>query len=151
MTKAVFIKRGGALYPAHKEAAEMARSWPEGKEIMVKVHLPRNPRHHRLLFALLNMVMESGAWEGSHEALLDWCKLQTGHYRMDIWPDGKTQLIPKSIDFESMPQDKFSRWFDRVIWLICDRLLGGHDWEELRAEIYATLDGGLSDHARDAA
>ena len=150
MTKASFIKRNGGLFPTGRDGEELLREWADGKECMVKVHVPRNIRHHRLLFALLNTIVDSGAWDGTTETLLDWCKIGTGHVRTIVGPDGKTYFVPKSIKFESMAQDKFSRWFDRVIWLICDRLLDGQNWEGLRDEIYTAVDGGLSDQRQAA-
>lgn len=151
MTKAAFIKVHGALVPNETEAILLMQAWPDGKELMVSLHVPRNIRHHRLLFALLNEVIEGGAWDGDTDDLLDWCKYGTSYVRTAVGPDGQVHMVPKSINFESMPQDKFSRWFDRVIWLVCDRLLAGHDWEALRADIYIAIDGDLPERLRNAA
>ncbi len=141
MTKAVFIKRGGALYPVQVDGEGILTSMPDGRECMVNVHTPRNPRHHRLLFALLNTVCESGAWESGTESLLEYIKYGVGHVRTSKDPNGKLHVVPKSIAYESMAQDKFNRFFDRAVWLICEHLLDGHDWQSLRAEIYESVDG----------
>ena len=118
---------------------------------MVSIHVRRNPRHHRLLFALLKKITESGAWQGDTDGLLDYCKIGTGHVRTVMGPDGAVHQIPKSISFASMPQDKFSKWFDATVKLVCERLLGGHDAEALKQEIIDSVDRGLSSQRRDAA
>jgi hypothetical protein len=151
VTKAAFIKRNGALLPMDEDGRELIAALPDDKQVIVSVKAARNPRHHRLLFHLLNRAIEGGAWGGDISSLLDYIKIGTHHVRTIVGPDGKPYYLPLSIDYESMPQDKFSRWFDRALWLICERLLGGHDWQELRSEIVETVDGGLADRARRAA
>jgi len=149
MSKAAFMERDGGLFPMDNDGREMVAA-VKGKRVMASFHAPRNIRHHRLLFALLRRVSESGAWQGDEDTLLDWLKIGTHLVRTVVGPDGKVYYVPQSIAFESMSQDRFRAWFDRAIWLICTRLLGREDWEWLRDEISEAVDGGLTERARAA-
>lgn len=146
MTKAAFIERGGGLFPLDADGQEMVQA-VKGKRVMVSAHAPRNLQHHRLLFALLRRICEAGAWDGTEETLLEWLKIGTSLVRTVVGPDGKVYYVPDSISFESMSQDKFRRFFDRAVYLICSRLLGREDWEWLRDEVVEAVDGGLTEQA----
>src|SRR5690606_1964863 len=99
----------------------MLQAMQAGKQVMVNVHAPRNPRHHRLLFAIYQKLVDGGVWEGDQDSFLDWCKYGTGHVRSSIDHMGNMHYVPKSIAFESMGQDKFARFFDRVCYLVFHR------------------------------
>ena len=149
MSKAAFIERDGGLFPLDDDGREMVAA-VKGKRVMVTAHAPRNLQHHRLLFALLRRICESGAWQGDEEGLLEWLKIGTHHVRTVVGPDGKVYYVPESINFESMSQDKFRRFFDRAVYLICSRLLDREDWKWLRDEVSDAVDGGLTERARAA-
>lgn len=147
MSRAAFIERNGGLYPMDADGEEIIKAMA-GKKAMVNVHVPRNIRHHRLLFCLMKKLMDGGAWSGSKDDLLDYLKIATHLVRTLIDPaDGKTYFVPESINFESMDQVAFARWFERVVYVVCQRLLPGHDWEELRDEIIDAVDGDLGQRA----
>jgi hypothetical protein len=141
MSKAVFVKRDGVLRPVDDQGLDILCSLKEGREVMVHIHAARNPRQHRLLFALLKMAIDGGAWEGDTDSLLDYIKFGVGHTRTSIDPAGKVHIVPKSINYESMAQDAFRKFFDRAVWLVCHRLLANDNWELLRDEIVETVDG----------
>ncbi|MEJ8571286.1 DUF1367 family protein [Microbaculum marinum] len=117
---------------------------------MVHVHAARNVRHHRMLFVLYKKLAEAGVWEGDVDSFLTWAKLGTGHVDQVVGPNGRVYYVPRSINFESMPQDAFARWWDRVIYLVFDRLIDG-DELQLRNEIAALVDGDLGQRAREHA
>lgn len=53
------------------------------------------------------------------EAFVTWLKFQAGHYENIQLPDGSILKQPKSINFQSMSQDKFDAFFKecfRVCW-----------------------------------
>jgi len=142
---AYFQHKNGCLIPADDKAVQLvgkvARS---NKGVLVKLHTPRNPRHHRLFFALLNEVIEAGGWDGSTNTLLVWIKVATGHVETFISPTGKTVYTPKSISFGSMPQNEFNPFFDAAIKHVCERLLRGANENALRQRILEQVDGGYS-------
>lgn len=141
MSKAAFIERDGAFWPMDADGREIIAS-TKGKRCMVNVHVPRNLRHHRLFFYLVQKLLDGGAWHGTKESFEDYIKIATHHVRTVIEPgSGKVYFIPDSIDFASMDQPKFRRFFDRAIYVVCERLVPGQNWEALRDEIIEAVDG----------
>lgn len=154
MTKAVFRKlalpQGDVLIPADDDGRELVASLKSMKDVMVDVHSPRNGRHHRLYFYLSKKLIDGGAWDGDQDALLEWMKYATGHIRTSIDHRGNVHTVPRSIAFESMDQAQFTRWFNRVLFVICERLLPGKDWQELRDEVVEAVDGRFEAQRRAA-
>lgn len=152
-TKAAFEKQNGALVPLDDDGREIMRAIADGKQVMVHVHAARNVRHHRMLFVLYKKLAEGGAWDGDVDSFLNWAKIGTGHVEPVIGPNGRTYFVPKSISFELMAQDAFARWWDRLVYLVFTRLLGGDDgsgsWMMLRDEIAALIDGDMGRRARE--
>lgn len=141
MAKAAFIARDGGFFPLDADGREMVAASRQNKPVMIHSHPARNPGHHRLLFALIRTMIEGGVWEGDEESLLDYIKYGVGHVRTSLGPNGAVHTVPKSINYESMDQAAFRRFFDRACWLICHRLLRSDDWEALRDELVEMIDG----------
>ena len=57
--RTVWRRQGGALLPTDDEALGVLVAHKDGAEVMVEVKGARNPRQHRLFFALCNVVAES--------------------------------------------------------------------------------------------
>lgn len=141
-----FTKRQGKLVPSDVMADEFLAGIPEGREVLVSIRRPRNPRHHRLLFALLRKVRENTDRWASDQELLDDLKLATGLFETRVnLVTKKAYAVPGSISFASMPQDEFALWFDRVVHVLATNVLGVTS-EELHAEIRAMVEP----HGRDA-
>ena len=139
-TKALFHKAKGALHPVTDDARDVMRALADGSDVMVTVTAPRNPKHHRLFFALLKRIVDSGAWPYDVDSLLEWIKYRVGHVRvLDV--GGRRYVTPKSIAFASMGQDKFRRFFERAVYHLSTEILGDPNWESLRDEIIAAVDG----------
>lgn len=144
MTKALFTARDGALWPADEEASKIvANAARRNKAVLVDAHIPRNPRHHSLYWALMTEIAESGAWEGDAESLSQWIKIATGLVDTIVGPDGKPYYVPRSISWASMDQASFARHFDRACFVISTRLLANDRWEELRDKFVSAVEGGL--------
>lgn len=145
VSKAAFRKNGHGLWALDEQAQEVMRSIKDGKDVMVTVRASRNPAHHRLFFAMLQKVIDAGAWEYDIDSLLDWCKFKVGHVSvMEV--AGKRYVTPKSIAFESMPQDKFQRFYERAVFHICNELAG----PDLAAELAQIADGPHAESERAA-
>ena len=132
---AIILRKEGRVLVA-EDARSIGRlaKIKDGKEVLVEVTTPRNPKHQRLFEVLITKVAESGAWELSREALRDWCKFRTGHVnKFEI--DGKLWVTPKSISPASMTQADFKEFFDRAIFYICREILGTDEWDTLRNEV----------------
>ena len=147
--KAVFAKQRlngiACLVPMDEDGRQMLETMSAFKPAMVTVHVPRNPAHHRLLFALYQLLVDGGVWEGDQDRFLDWCKYGTGHVRRSLDHLGQMHYVPKSINFESMDQTRFARFFDRVCYLVWDRLLAKDgEWEALRERASNMIEKGYN-------
>lgn len=109
---------------------------PQKREVIVEIRRPRHPEHHRWFFALLRLTItatgKEDVWPDENN-LLDALKLRVGHVRTVVTVTGEIQLVPDSISFASMEQDKFARFVNRCVWVIFDHF---HvDAEALMAEV----------------
>jgi len=135
-----FVKRQGKLVPADIMADELLSGIPEGREVLISIRRPRNPKHHRLLFALLRKVRDNSDRWDSDQALLDDLKLATGLFETRVnLVTKKAYAVPGSISFASMSQDQFRAWFDQVLVVLATNVLGCTT-DELRAEIEAIVE-----------
>lgn len=87
----------------------------------------RSIRHHRLLFALIEIARENYDGVLTKEAVLDVLKLRTGHVRLTQLATGEVIMAPASINFASMDQDAFNKWFPRAVDVLCRDLCPGLD------------------------
>lgn len=140
--KAVMTKRGGVLIPADAEGRSIIDALREGKDVMVEVKPARNPRHHRMFFALLNLLVENTEAFDSVEGALTAVKIACGEVDPIIdQTTGKTFWTLRSIAFEKMDQARFNRLFERALHIICDRWLVGTDTDQLRSRVFEIVDG----------
>jgi hypothetical protein len=89
----------------------------------------RSLRHHRLLFALIEIARENYDGELTKDAVLDVLKLRTGHVRLTQLASGEVIMAPASINFASMDQDAFNEWFPKALDVLCRDFVPGlaHD------------------------
>lgn len=145
MTKIVCRKVGRSLVPVDDEGFEAIAKVKDGRDVTVECKMARNPRHHRLMFAVFKFVkMHSETMaDASIEQIKTAIKLATGH--VDTFVDcqsGQTVYVPKSIAFEAMDQMAFNQFFDAAVNVICNRWMApGTTSEEVRREIILMVDG----------
>lgn len=135
MTDILMRKAFGALRPVDDQGEEVLRGIPNDAIVKVAVKRARNPRHHRLYWALLSLLYENQSRYATVEELSDAIKCAVGHCTVIAGTDGREIRIPKSISFAKMDQDEFRRFFDRVVDLAVTRILPGIDEADLRREI----------------
>lgn len=137
MGKAVFKRRGNSLVAVDAEGLELLAPIRDGREVMVSVKVARNPKHHRLLMAMLGLIVKRAGAFDNHDNALVALKVACG--LVDPYIDaqsGKTYFVPRSIAFESMSQDKFIDFFDRAVFVITTRWFPpGTKEEDVRAEL----------------
>lgn len=121
MSKKIFIiKTSSGLAPADAEAEEVVRKWKVGHSISLTYAPARNPKFHRMVFAIAQSVIdnapEDSYWNGK-EAYSFIKAVELTHGFTDEMMDcnGEVHLVPKSIAFESMDESEFKRIFDALI------------------------------------
>lgn len=113
------------------EVAQAAlRGYVEGDEVVIRIRKPRNPRHHRLYWALLRAVVEATGLKWPNERLLhNWLLIQTGRYTASEIINGRLTIELDSIDFMAMDQAEFADFYDLAVE--CIALETGLDPERL--------------------
>ena len=129
----LFMRRNlSGLEPA--DGAEMPRV-KVGDVVKVRISQPRNTKHHRKFFALMKLVFENQEYYDTLDDLIFAVKAATGHCKVYEKPDGTTFFAPRSIAFSNMDQTAFNLFYDRVLELVCTRIIPGLDDGDLRVEI----------------
>lgn len=85
------------------------RKYRVGDLVHAVITKPRNPKHHRLVMAALNRVLENQDGLQTMDQLLTILKIKLG--RVDVVVDassGKVFYVPQSIAFASMEQGEFA-------------------------------------------
>lgn len=152
MREFAVVRRGKVLVPADDIAAEEMARLPENKATLVTARVPRNPRHHRLAWALAQKLSEMVDGLHDREDAMTYLKIKARH--VDYLTDPKTgavYLLPKSINFASLDQTAFSRLWDRMTWVVCNEIVPGLDEDALQREILDMVDNGITERARQAA
>lgn len=143
--KIVCRKSNGALLPVDEEGIEALAKVRDGRDVMVEVTQSRNPRHHRLFFALLRFAqMHCEIFEGrSIDQILKAIKLATGWYDTYIDSEtGREMHYERSIAWEAMDQGAFSAFFENACNVMCRRWMPpGVTADDVRRELVLMVDG----------
>ncbi len=119
------------LVPYCRDADEWLQKTKLDQGVLIDPRRPRNIRHHRKLFALLNLAVDNWPTDITTTALLGLIKIKTGYADPVEAKDG-IYWIPRSINFESMDQDEFIPFYEKAVQLIALAL--GVDAETLDNE-----------------
>ena len=118
----IFVTKGvsGLLAPADAEAAEVVRKWKIGASYSLTYAPARNPKFHRLVFAVAQSVVENapgGSYWSGKDAYSFIKAVELTHGFTDEMMDcnGEVHLIPRSIAFENMDETEFKKIFDPLI------------------------------------
>jgi hypothetical protein len=139
MTKFLARKDLGHLTPVDSEGEEAVRKMKMGAIVQVEVKQPRNINHHRLYFALVDVVFDNQERYETRDQLHNALKLATGIYDLLELPNGAQYKIPRSIAFHKMNQAEFSAFYDRVCDVIAKHFLPGVTSDDLKAEVASMI------------
>jgi hypothetical protein len=117
--RTVWRKQGGALLPTDDEALGVLTAHKEGAEVMVEVKGARNPRQHRLFFALCNVVAENDEHYTTTDTAKEGILRALQHVHTFTDRNGHLHITTKSIAFESMTQAEFDKLFKDAVNLVC--------------------------------
>lgn len=143
MGQAVFVRQDRGFFPVDQDGEEMVAAVADGKQVMGSFRAARNPRHHRMFFALLRVLVDNtdlfaGDTELARRAILTDCR------ECDLWVHPKTgevRVEVRSMAFEKMDQRRFARLFDRALYVICTDYLAGAEAEDIRQKVFEIVDG----------
>lgn len=127
MSKVVIIKNDqGKLEGIDPAGDREYQKWrrlvvdlPIGQTLSFTYRFPRSPKHHRLFFAKLRVLLDRTEAFKKQDDLRRWLTLGAGYADFIPGLDGKPNAIPQSLDFESMDEAVFSelhRQVDTFLW-----------------------------------
>lgn len=133
-------RRGEFLVPQAPVDGDAIRELPGGKALAITVRQPRrsNPQN-RLYRSLLGVVAENLDQDVSGDDLHEWMKLRLGLTREVKQRNGEIVLVTRSVSFDKMEHDEFTRYFDRAKRLIVEHLIPGLNSDALEREARAML------------
>lgn len=135
---AVFRKTLDGLRPVDETGQGILRKFKLGAEVAVDLKQPRNLKHHRKMFALLEKVVENQERFTNARQLLAAIQIATG-YTERVRVRGVVHEVPTSIAFHNMSQEEFEQLYDRSVDFILSDVLPGLGRAELEAEIQEML------------
>lgn len=156
MTKVIMRKRAArtgeiGLFPIDEEGIELLAKLPRDRDVGADITQHRNPRHHRLYFAILQFVKQHAVNENGEslfanldmDTMSDTVKIAVGYVRAYVDRNsGRMIYVPKSISWAAMDQTRFNEFFDLACKVIADRWMPpGTTAEEIRRELILMVDG----------
>lgn len=111
-----YVKTLSGFIPVSAAAREFHAKSKVGQTVELKGRRPRNPQHHRKLFALLGIVADNNEQFSGPEDVLVAIKAALGHGRW-LKLEGATRevFMPDSIAFDAMDQTAFEEFYDAAV------------------------------------
>lgn len=142
MAETVFMRRKlGGLRPIDAASAEALERIPETEEVRVEITRPRNLKHHRKFFALLNAIYPHQKTYPTHKLFRAAVSVAMGFGETTKLPDGRVIIVPESISFANMDQAAFEQFYDRAVELMVTRILPNVNRADLNREVDEILAG----------
>ncbi|MDP9090306.1 MAG: DUF1367 family protein [Pseudomonadota bacterium] len=118
---------------------EILRKIKVGKTVKAEITTPRNIKHHKKFFALLNTVWAAtGDWASVDDLLIE-LKFNLGITReVVIRKTGEVVKLVGSISFASMDQQAFDLFYESAVRELCE-MAGGIETDHLRQEVLQQL------------
>lgn len=136
------IRKMDMLVPANEQSLEALRKMKAGEWFRAEVKLPRNVKHHRKYFALLNAVFPHQTQWPTLKSFQRQMKKALGHGEWIVSGDGKHKdFIEESISFASMDQAEFEQFYERAVEIILTRILPAVAREDLDRQVAEIMEG----------
>lgn len=102
--------------PVSNAAREFWSKTKLGQVVEFRARRPRNPGHHRKLFALLGLVVDNTDLFANADDALTGLKAIMGFGRWQrLKGTSKDLFYPDSIAFDAMGQDEFNEFYDTAV------------------------------------
>ena len=128
-----------ALFATDPVGIDTLREIGMGEMVRCQITRPRNVKHHRMFFALMQVVFQAQTHFATLEGMLDAIKIATGHFEEIKGLDGCLYIKPKSIAFANMGQDSFKEFYNKALDLILTKILPMTDREDLEQAVFDIL------------
>lgn len=109
------IEQKEFLEPHDEETRKYIHNRKDGQVIVSDIKMARNYENHKRFFSMLNAAFDMQEFYSEFEVFRNWITVASGWFNIMVYPDGTTQLIPKSISFENMDELEFRKLFKTAI------------------------------------
>lgn len=140
-TEFFITRRLGHLVPANSQAEEAIKTLPADRWLKVKVTLPRNVKHHRKYFALLNAVFPHQTMWPTFNKFREKFEEALGFGEYHVNGRGERYFEKESIAFAKMDQTEFQEFYERAVDLICTRIIPNANSADLEREVNDIMAG----------
>lgn len=131
----LLIREGNHLCAADPISFDTLQGIGQRETVVAAIRRARNPRHHRKLFALLNVIFPHQTQFATIEDLLNTLKVATGLFDTGKTIDGIPFMMPRSISFASMTQTSFEQFYERVVDVITTKIVPGIGRDDLARQV----------------
>lgn len=131
----------GSLKPVDQAGLDALAKMRQGTQVLIAMKRARNPRHHRLYWALMALIHPQQELYTTVEQLSNAMKCAVGWCDKITLKDGTIMAIPKSISFANMAQAEFDQFFERIIQLVVTKILPGVDSQDLKNRLEEMIGG----------
>lgn len=129
----------GSVRPMSEQDAERLKRFKVGEPFKAEVVKPRNGKHHRLGFGMLQWVFDNQDRYDLFEDFLVEMKLRTGHYREHVSLRGVVMYMPKSLAFHNMDEVEWGEWRSKAITAILKHFMPGMNEPDFENAIAVVL------------
>lgn len=129
----------GSLRPVSEQDADRLKRFKVGEPFKTDAKKPRNGRHHRLGFSMLQWVYDNQERYDVFEDFLVEMKLRTGHYQEHITVKGVVIYVPKSLAFENMDEVEWGEWRSKAVNTILKYFMPGMTHPEFESAMNRML------------
>lgn len=109
----------GRFIPAYDSDWEKAQKIKIGEIHKCSITKPRNLKHHKMFFGLINMVYDNQERFQHIEDLREQLIIEAGYFETYISLQGEVVRKAKSMSFASMDQWEFQELYERIKDVIC--------------------------------
>lgn len=106
MAKGLWCRNGALAIPMDDRSRDFLFAQQEGAPFIAETRGARNPKQLRLWWALARLVADQ--LDVIEVVISDDLKMALGHTETIKQRNGTHKLVPKSINYESMPQEEFN-------------------------------------------
>lgn len=128
--------------PADAPSLETWRQYRVGETYRADVVKPREYRHHKLAFALLQMTFDNQEQYTNFEQFRKAVAIAAGHTEELVTVDGEIVRLPKSLSFDALDEIEFTKVFSAMM-TVCAHILHDIGLDELEAEVTKYSDEGI--------
>ena len=123
MAKLLIIKTERGLEPATEESRTIVNKWKVGDSYAFEYKKARNPKFHRLVFGVANLVCDNTDEWNEPLLFIKAVQLTYGYVKIMYDCTGIVHQTPTSISFESMEEPDFRKFYEECLLVEACRIL----------------------------